>query len=118
MSREAKLRAFRNLGRARGEVRERIRGERLGQKKDHEEQVKECWIKAEGHGLSEEGGRLGSPPASRPAASGKTSRHTCASKVGFSCNVRYIFAQLQINSSTQGSEIWSVTHEKHLINNQ
>lgn len=37
LSREAKLRAFRNLGRARGEVRERIRGERLGQKKEHGE---------------------------------------------------------------------------------
>lgn len=33
LSREAKLKAFRNLGRVRGEVCERIRGERLGQKK-------------------------------------------------------------------------------------
>lgn len=30
LSKEAKLRAFRNLGRASGEVRERIWGERLG----------------------------------------------------------------------------------------
>lgn len=34
LSKEAKLRAFRNLGRARGEVRERIRGERLGKKRN------------------------------------------------------------------------------------
>lgn len=34
LSREAKLSAFRNLGRARGEVRERIWGERLGQKRN------------------------------------------------------------------------------------
>lgn len=34
LSREAKLRAFRNLGRANGEVHERIRGERLGQKRN------------------------------------------------------------------------------------
>lgn len=41
LSREAKLRAFRNLGRERGEARERIRGERLGQEKEREECVKE-----------------------------------------------------------------------------
>lgn len=32
LSREAKLRAFRNLGRERGEVHERTRGERLGER--------------------------------------------------------------------------------------
>lgn len=37
LSREAKLKAFKNLGRVRGEVCERIRGERLGQKKVQEE---------------------------------------------------------------------------------
>lgn len=46
LSKEAKLRAFRNLGRARGEVRERIRGERLGKKRNMGNKwEKKCLVK-------------------------------------------------------------------------
>lgn len=45
LSREAKLRAFRNLGRVRGEVCERIRGERLGQTGFERSEKEKQWIK-------------------------------------------------------------------------
>lgn len=47
LSREAKLKAFRNLGRVRGDVCERIRGERLGQKRFERNEKEKQWIKTQ-----------------------------------------------------------------------
>lgn len=58
MSREAKLRAFKNLGRPRGEVRERIRGERLGRKDEEKQQKKKKKVDKSTERFGEEGARM------------------------------------------------------------